>query len=260
MGKVGIFAPRLVVALAAAVASAHPAVALEVDLGSAVATALERNPGLKAVEERSTEVAAGIAEARADAYPQLAFLTSWSRSRNPAFLNSPDFEDLLDLFPEGGFEPGVQQLNNLSLELSQPLYTFGKVGAALEVARKVAGFTDAQIATARLDTALAAAEAYFEVLATRQALVTVEEQEKARRESLAVVEARFEIGEATRLELLQSQATLAELLPALATADGRLAEARARLRGVLGLALREPRSSTYQVSPSRKKRWRASSR
>ena len=65
-------------------------------------------------------------------------------------------------------------------------------------------------------------------------------REKARREFLAVIQARYDIGEATRLELLQSQATLAELRPALASSEGRLEMARARLRAVLGLADGEP--------------------
>lgn len=219
---------------------AQKAQAVEVDLAAAVELALAQNPGLRAVEERRSEVAGGIREARADAYPQLALVAAYSRSRTPAFLNSPDFEDFVDQFPEGSFEPGIQEITGVELEVSQPLYTFGKISAAVDLAREGAQVAEARIATARLDVALAAAEAYYEVLAAEQALATVEEQAEARREFLAVVGARFEIGEATRLELLQSQATLAELQPALAGAQGRIARARANLRAVLGLATGEP--------------------
>lgn len=209
--------------------------AVELDLRSAVDLALERNPTLLVVEERRHEVEGGIEEARADAWPQLALISAWSRSRNPSLLNSPDFEEFIDAFPGGDFSPRVQELNSVGVEVSQPLFTFGKIGAAVDLAKKVAEAVDAQIATARLDIALAAAEAYFEVQASERALVTVEEQGRARRASLEVIQARYDLGEATRLELLQSQATLAELLPALATSEGRLDEARARLRRVLGL-------------------------
>lgn len=219
---------------------AAPAAAVEVDLASAVELALARNPGLKAVEEQRHEVEGGITEARADAFPQLALVSSWSRSRNPSLLNSPDFEEFLEQFPGGTFEPREQELKSFGVEVTQPVFTFGKIGAAVELAHQVADVAEARIETARLDVALSAAEAYFEVEAARRALETVGQQEKARREALAVIEARYEIGEATRLERLQSQATLAELRPALALAEGRLGQALARLRAVLGLPGGEP--------------------
>lgn len=219
---------------------APPAAAVEVDLAGAVELALAQNPGLKAVEERRREVEGGIREARADAYPQLAAVSSWSRSRNPSLLNSPDFGEILDQFPGGVFEPSEQELKSLGVEFSQPVYTFGKIGAAVDLARQVADVAEARIAVARLDVALDAAEAYFEVEAARRALETVAEQETARREFLAVIQARYDIGEATRLELLQSQATLAELRPALVSSEGLLEQSRARLRAVLGLPDGEP--------------------
>ncbi|MGB5892342.1 MAG: TolC family protein, partial [Thermoanaerobaculia bacterium] len=78
------------------------------ELDQVVALALERNPGLQAVEERRDEVQAGVQEAWADAYPQLAFRSSWGRSRNPSLLNSPDFEEIIEQFPD--FSPAVQDL------------------------------------------------------------------------------------------------------------------------------------------------------
>jgi hypothetical protein len=47
------------------------------------------------------QVAGGIREARADAYPQFAVASGWGQSRSPAFLNSPDFEGILEQFPGG---------------------------------------------------------------------------------------------------------------------------------------------------------------
>lgn len=209
--------------------------AVELDLERAVELALAQNPGLKAVEERRVEVQGGIIEARADAFPQAAVTSAWSRSRNPSLLNSPDFDELIENFPGGTFEPREQELSSVALEVTQPLWTFGKVGAAIDLARTVADAAEAQIDAAQLDVALEAAETYYRVLAAREALVTVEEQETARRESLGVVQARFDLGEATRLELLQAQALLSQLLPDLATAEGRLLQAEATLRAVLDL-------------------------
>jgi len=212
-----------------------PAGPVELDLGRAVALALERNPMLKAAEERVDEIAGGIEEARADALPQLAATASWSRSRNPAFLNNPDFEDIVRQFPGGNFRPSEQELWSTGVELSQPIFTFGKLRAAIQLAKLAGSVVDAQVEAARLETALAAAEAYYGLLAAQQSVAVVEAQQTARRSALDVVEARYEIGEATRLELLRSRSALAELAPELATRRGNVDVAAARLRGVLGL-------------------------
>jgi outer membrane protein len=203
------------------------------ELDRVVELALERNPGLKAVEERRDEVQAGVREAWADAYPQLAFRGSWGRSRNPSLLNSPDFEEIIEQFP--GFSPAVQDLYNLSVEISQPLFTSGKVGAGIKLAKLVVGVAEAQIGTTRLDAGLIAAEAYFRLLEAHAALETIEIQRQTRQESLDVVEARFELGDATQLELLQAQAALAELDPLVDQAKGGVQVRKIQLRSVLDL-------------------------
>jgi outer membrane protein TolC len=232
-------APLAAVALALALAApARPAAAqaetVRVDLERAVALALAGNPALAAVEEQRHEVRGGVREARAEVFPQLTARASYAASRNPAFLNSPDFEDLLDQFP-GGFEPSEQRLYSTGFEITQPLYTFGKIRAAVDLAELVVEVTDARIATARLDVALAAAEAYYELLAARGSLAVGEVQTRVRREALTVVEARYELGEATRLELLRSQAALAAVSPQVAELRGDVAVAESRLRRVLGV-------------------------
>ena len=65
------------------------------DLPRVVELALAQNPALMAEAERQAEVAGGVDEAAADAWPQLDLVGSWSRARDPAFLNSPDFEDMI---------------------------------------------------------------------------------------------------------------------------------------------------------------------
>jgi HAE1 family hydrophobic/amphiphilic exporter-1 len=199
------------------------------DVHAIVALALERNPALKSVEERQNEFDGGIREAKADAFPQLALRSSFSQNRNPSLLNSPDFEDFLEFIPD--FKPSIAELYNVSVEVSQPLYTAGKVGSAIELARLASNVSRAQIEVARLDTASAAAEAYFRLLEAREGLATIEIQQQTRRESLAVVQARYDLGDATELERLQSEAALAELQPARCSGSSRWQRSHRR-RGV----------------------------
>ncbi len=228
-------------ASATEIASVGSEATQSLDLERVIALALERNPTLKSIEERRTEVEAGVREAWADAFPQLALRSSWNQSRNPSLLNSADFEDLVDLFPD--FSPATQELYNASIEVSQPLFTAGKVASGIKLARIAVAATTAQIATARLDAGRIAAEAYFRYLEAEKGLETIEIQRQARRESLAVVQARYDLGEATRLEQLQAQATLAELEPIVTSARGAVLVAEINLRAVLDL----PDKTSIQV-------------
>lgn len=208
------------------------------ELARVVGVALERNPGWLAVQERRREVAGGVEEVRADALPQLDLIAAWSRSRNPALLNSPDFDDIIEQFPD--FRPGEQELWDVGIHLQQPLYSGGKVKAARRLAESVVDVTEAQIRVARLDVAAAAAEAYYGWQAARRALEAVRHQEAARQAALDVVEARFELAEATRLEWLRARSALAELGPRRARAEGGVEVAASRLRFAMGMEMTEP--------------------
>lgn len=238
---------RFEAALAAAEAENETAGGL--DLAEAVRLALANNPALAAVEARRDEVAAAVQEVKADAFPQIAATSAYSISRNPAFLNSPDFEDLLDQFPAGSFEPAEQRLYGFGVEVTQPIYTFGKLSAAIDLARLLVDANGAQIDAARLDTALDAAEAYYDYLAARDALAVGLVQRRVRREALEVVRSRYEVGEATRLEMLRAQSALAEVTPEVASRAGELAVAGSRLKNVLGLDPRAPLTVAGGLEP-----------
>lgn len=222
------------------------------DLGAAVELALRQNPALQAELARRDEVLGAVREVRADAFPDIDLVSSWSRARTPSLLNSRDFSDIIELFP--GFQPEEQELWDVGVELTQTLYSGGKVRAAVELAELVVDVTDAQLATARLDTAQLAAEAFLEIQAARRAAEAVQSQDAVRRAALEVVEARFELGDATELERLRSRAALASVAPLIARAEGRHRVAATRLRVVLGLAegelsVVEPRDVSLPGAP-----------
>ncbi len=196
-----------------------------------VELALERNPALAAETERRVEFEATVREAKSEIWPEVTAKSRWSRSRNPSLLNSADFDAILDQFP--GFEPSEQELWGLSLEVSQLLYSFGKVAAGIELASTAVDAVQQQIEVARLNTAAAAGQSFFRVLEAREQSQALEVQRQAREESLAVVQARFDLGDATRLELLQAEAALAELVPLVDGARGAVATAEVDLRALL---------------------------
>lgn len=228
-----------VAALAAAV-SAAPAEAAELDLPRAVELAFANNPALAAAREVRSQVEGGIVEAKADAFPQIALDSSWGQSRSPSLLNSPDFEDILEQFPGGSFEPSTQELSRAVIEVTQPIWTFGKVRAAIDLAELVADAAGAQVSTAELDTGNAVAEAYYRLLAAREGLTTIEADREFRRRDLERVASLLEIGEATELEQLRAGAALAEVEPEVAARQGQVAVAETTLRRLLALPPGEP--------------------
>lgn len=237
---------RLIIGLLSGALIAPSAWAAQpMDLEAVVERALASNPDYLAVTERESELEARIQEAWAEAWPQFSLNGFWNRSQNPSLLNSPDFDEIIDQFPD--FRPSVQELQGLNVELSQLLFTFGKIRAGVELAEQAALAAEAQTQTAFLDTALAAADAYFELLAAEDALVTIDSQRRARQESLDVVQARYDLGDATRLELLQAEAALAEVEPAVAAAEGRVAVAESSLASLLDL---EPGTDVDVVPPN----------
>ncbi|MEM8933240.1 MAG: TolC family protein [Acidobacteriota bacterium] len=208
------------------------------DLGRIVDLAIERNAAFQAERARRAEVEGGVEETAADAWPQVDVVSGWNRARNPSLLNSPDFDDILDQFPD--FEPGEQELWNLGFTVEQPIYSGGKVRAALDLAKLVVDVTDAQIETARLDLGVEAAERFYDLLRAERAIETLEAQRRARTASLDVVRARYELDDATELERLRAVAALAEVEPAVAQAEGNRRIAASRLRALIGLAAGAP--------------------
>ena len=201
------------------------------DLEQLTQHAFDHNPRLAAVKELRREVAGGVLEARAGAFPQLEAVGGWNMSRNPSLLNSKDFSDFV---PEG-FRPEAQEIYNLGIELTQTLYSGGKIAAAVDLAEVLALIAESSIETARLDLAADVAEAYFSLLAAEGAVETIELQEKTRMQSLRTVEDRLEIGEATRLEQLRAVASLAEVGPLLEQRRGEIELAATQLRALLGM-------------------------
>ena len=230
----------MLAAVAALAAPAPPLAGIQLDLAGAVETTLRANPGVLSVEEIRSQVKGGVREARADAFPQLSLSSSWGQSRSPSFLNSSDFDEILDQFPGGVFSRSTQELSRAVIEVRQPVWTFGKIRAAIDLAKIVGEAADAQIRTAQLDAAFATAEAYYRVQAAREGLATIEAEREYRSRDLARVEDLLEIGEATQLEQLRAFSALAAVAPEVARRQGQVTVAEMRLRQLLDLPPTEP--------------------
>lgn len=82
-----------------------------------VQLAPERNQALEAMRERQVEVTGAIAEARAQAYPQISAYAGWNHSRNLSFLNRRDFKKIISQSPGAALTARRQSLTSASVRL-----------------------------------------------------------------------------------------------------------------------------------------------
>ena len=195
-------------------------------LETVIQKALERNVQHQAIIEKRTEVQGGVKEARSAVYPQVTMKGSYSEVRSPSLLNSKDFEDLIEQFPNGAFEPQVQPLHSWTVEVNQALFTWGRVKSAIELAAIVGTQTEHQIQVSALDVAHRAASIYFLCQTTEAALSVEVEGKDVLQRAYDLAKIKLELGAATELERLRAEAALAEVEPLILqrTSDALLAK------------------------------------
>jgi multidrug efflux system outer membrane protein len=113
---------------------------------------------------------------------------------------------------------------------------WGKNRAGAESARLLAGASRAERDTVALTILAGVADAYFEVLALRERLTIAQSNSDAARQLLEVVQARFNAGVASPVELATQQAAFDAAQIATTDLQQREAEARAALALLLGRA------------------------
>jgi HAE1 family hydrophobic/amphiphilic exporter-1 len=214
--------------------------ALSLSLTEAVDLALDRNPTVGRARETFNEFNLQVRQVRADALPQLD-LDVWAQKfRDPGLRNSPAFGDLPDFLPPEALEPYSFADYAYSFRLEQPIYTFGRVGGALEAAREQLNAVKEDVRSVESVVARDAAIAYYDLLLARERLAVFESEKASRERQLAQVKDRLALEDATRLDVLNSEVALANLRPQILGAQNGVAVSLARLNEVLGRPIDTP--------------------
>jgi outer membrane protein TolC len=133
-------------------------------------------------------------------------------------------------FPEGTYY-------GYSFNLTQPLYTGGRAMAAYRGAGDVENSVQIEGEITRRDLLVAAAEAYFAVLAARE-VVRIGEQAVIRAQRhLELAQKRLDLGEGVITDRLRAEVNLAEVESDLVGFRKALADARARVKRLAGRPL-----------------------
>ena len=206
----------------AAVAPAPAPAVLVLTLEDAVRIATEKNRDVEKARAFREWVQGKYVEERSAALPFVVAQASVSRSRDDAPA---------ELTP--GFQPPDTTSRDVGVTLSQPLFTWGKVGAAIRAAREgIAGAED-QLDHFRQAAVRDVTAAFYEVLYSKELLAIARDTLAQRRRQLREAQGRHDLGTATDYDVLAARVALENQEPEVLRAEAAVTLARDQLRLVL---------------------------
>lgn len=251
--KRGNFLTRLTTGITLALALASPSWAADDEetqpelvtftLNQAVELALSVNPEVLAVREKTEEFGQLVREARSEALPQLDATLGWRRTRDPGLRNSPFFTRFAgggDELPPGAFDAFFFTNYLWNFEVSQPIYTFGRISNALTAARAERGGVNLDVQSVENRVSYDTVRAAYAYLLAQHQLEVLETERESRQRQLEQVQIRFDLQDATKLDVLRARVALANLEPEILVADNNLAVAQASVNNTLGRPIDAP--------------------
>jgi HAE1 family hydrophobic/amphiphilic exporter-1 len=224
-------------------ASAAAAVLLAVAVAAPAAAAAEAprvltlEQALALAQQRSREILKAVEyghwgegrylQERAAALPRLTVTASAGRASDAAQRA---------MFGEfAQFIPTMQDQRVAQLGLSQALFTWGQVGAAIRAAKVALATADDRLRAARQAVRRDVTAAFYDVLLAREMAAIARESLAQRQRHLAEAQHRLELGTATDYDVLAAQVAVDNARPEVIRAENMVATARANLRFLLAL-------------------------
>lgn len=199
-----------------------------VTLAEAVELALKRHPDVEKARVAADILKARIREVRAQALPDIAVNSSFTRWRDPSLLNASG----LDKFPaelRDALVPSAVNLFDYHIAFKQPVYTAGKVGTAMRLASVEAEGALSDIDRARQNLALEVTRAFFGLLWAERYAALAAETQRQKELHAEMARTRFRNGVATEVDVLRSEVNVANGAPELVRARNAVRQARAQL-------------------------------
>ncbi len=222
-------------------------------LAEAVSFAMKHNRDILSGQEEIHERRGLVLESRADAFPQFNLAMSTFRLRNPGFLNSTFGQELLKgggagmdemPIPIEAIMPKPQSFYEMTMNVSQPLFTWGKVSNACKLANLGIKDSNLNLERTRQNVAYEVTSAYYDVLMAEETIAMYEKAIETQKRYLKQIRDFFEVGDGTRLDILRAESQLAVTEPDLFQAKHALAQAKKNLNFLLGCGLDQPISTS----------------
>ncbi len=216
--KSSAIALTILIAMSATPALAAPKL---LTLDDCLAIAADKNLDIQKAREYANLVQGRYVEERAVALPQLGLQAGFGYSKD---------NSTRALY-------GTAQMQNsrtVDLSLSQPLYTWGKIGAALKAAEVGLKTADQQLRLFRQAAYRDVSIAFYDLLLAKELLRLAQENLAQKERHLSEAKHKFEAGVATDYDLLAAEVAVQNARPELINAENSIRISRERLRFLLG--------------------------
>ena len=201
-------------------AATPEAAAMDIDLKGAVTTAIQNNRDITIAELKRREAEADVSAAAAKKNPSVSY--SWQRNQYPTQVVTTALGTQSSTH---GYSQGIN--------VSWPIWTFGKVEGAIDAARYQKNIADLDVYKTEADTKLAAVQAYYQYLEAIK-LAEVQAQSVTDYAShLNNVQQQFDAGIVAKLDVLSSNVSLANAKQKSIAADNTRDVAEANLNNIM---------------------------
>ncbi len=205
-------------------AAAPEAVAMDIDLKGAVTTAIQNNRDITIAELKRRDAEADVSAVAAKKNPSVSY--SWQRNQYPTQVVTTA---LGTKSSNHGYSQGIN--------VSWPIWTFGKVEGAIDAARYQKNIADLNVYKTEADTKLAAVQAYYQYLEAVK-LAEVQAQSVTDYAShLNNVQQQFDAGIVAKLDVLSSNVSLANAKQKSIAADNTRDVAEANLNNIMRIPM-----------------------
>ena len=208
---------------------------LDLDLSGALFRARAENPSLRAAKAKVAERQGLITSTRADALPQLSLAGDYTRLRDVSILNSNMGDSIAQMGLKLDQLVAPVQTYTAQANLSQPVFAWGKLGTAIQVAKMGEREAAYAFTTTELDVLHGAANAYVAVLSAQAELEVVAARKKTAERFLEDVKAKLEAQTATELDRLRAESEYWSVVPEMLQAEANVKRAMELLASQLGL-------------------------
>jgi len=222
----------ILIALACPVVGQVAAEKQSLTLEEAVNLAMERNPQILTARARTDVLEGQIKQVKSQAFPSINLNGTGVRWRDPAFLNSSSFDDIPAEFRDAMVPRGAN-LFDYNVNVAQPIYTAGKVGTALQLAKLEREGVGIDVTKIEQDIRVQVVRAFYGVLLSKKHLEIAQDTIKQRERHLDMARTRFRGGVATEVDVLRSEVSVANARPEVLRAENGVRYARSLLNNLM---------------------------
>jgi outer membrane protein len=220
---------------ALALALIAPGSAWSMTIDEALGLAYSNNPTLLSQRAALRATDELVPQALSNYRPTVTGSASYGRQWNNSLNN-----------PVGGNGTNVGNPASAGVTLQQPLFRGGRTIAQTQQAENTVLAARAQLLTTEQTVLFNAATAYLNVLRDQAVLDLNVNNEQVLRRQLQATRDRFNVGEVTRTDVSQAEASLATATASRVVAEGQLAASRANFVNVIGVM---PENLTFPAKP-----------